>query len=559
MNEGPFARRPGLRAGAWVLATATAALLATACSAAGRATPPAGGTTPQIFTMKLVNDHPRLDRGVLTYTDLTTMQVRQTALFNVQVTDVGRGPENTVFTRQLRGRLAAPQDVPTGGFVSVQIFCGSGLTCTPRSEAARHEISGVGRSGTWAWDVAATSPGNSQITLTAIRYRGNTQTVRTQTLVAVGITVRTTPLYAMQAAVDARKGTIAAAAAAVLAAAGALGAVLALRRRKGRRRASARHASLSSAETVTWPAISRPVSHPTGPVSPLAGPVSHPADPVSSPAGPVSWPAGPVSWPAGSVSWPADPVSSPPGPVSWPPGPVSWPAGPVSPLAGPVSPPAALAPARRAFTRVAWHGRLRTIRPGWPRMAWPGWLRKAWLGWLLADLAVGVLALSLVRATTSKPPAFAIAAAAVTVVVVPLYFLPAFVARLRRVPDFPSVAVINGVLGWTFFGWVAALALALRDRRPETARMSRTGRVPSAYPARVAGSGPGVHEIQRRGAGVTLVLWQTPDDSLTCQDPDDAWVSRWTYCVSPGQDGRPQFVLTGERHGCLAGTHPGPQ
>ena len=530
MNERPFARRPGLRAGAWVLAAASAALLATACSAAGRATPPAGGSTPQIFTMKLVNDHPRLDRGVLTYTDLTAMQVRQTALFNVQVTDVGRGPENTVFTRQLRGRLAAPQDVPTGGFVSVQIFCGSRLTCTPRSEAARQEISGVGRSGTWAWDVAARSPGNSQITLTAIRYRGNTQTVRTQTLVAVGITVRTTPLYAVQAAVDARKGTIAAAAAAVLAA-GALGAVLALRRRKGRRPASARHASLSSAETVTWPAISRPVSHPTGPVSPLAGPVSHPA--------------GPVSWPAGPVSWPADPVS--------------WPAGPVSPLAGPVSPPAAPAPARRAFARVAWPGRLRTIRPGWPRMAWPGWLRKAWLGWLLADLAVGVIALSLVRATTSKPPAFAIAAAAVAVVVVPLYFLPAFVARLRRVPDFPSVAVINGFLGWTFFGWVAALALALRDRRPETARMSRAGRVPSAYPTRVVGSGPGVHEIQRRGAGVTLVLWQTPDDSLTCQDPDDAWVSRWTYCVSPGQDGRPQFVLTGERHGCLAGTHPGPQ
>ena len=192
-------------------------------------------------------------------------------------------------------------------------------------------------------------------------------------------------------------------------------------------------------------------------------------------------------------------------------------------------------------------------------MAWPGSLRKAWLGWLVADLAVGALALSLVRATTSKPPAFAIAAAAVAVVVVPLYFLPAFVAHLRRVPDFPSVAVINGILGWTFFGWVAALALALRDTRPGTAGTSRTGRAPSTYPERVAGSGPGVHEIQRRGAGVTLVLWQTPDESLTCQDPDDAWVSRWTYCVSPGQDGQPQFVLTGERHGCLAGPHPGPR
>jgi len=86
--------------------------------------------------------------------------------------------------------------------------------------------------------------------------------------------------------------------------------------------------------------------------------------------------------------------------------------------------------------------------------------------------------------------------------------------------------------------------------------------VPASYPALVARPGaaaPGMREIQRRGAGVTFVLWQTPDESLTCQDPDDSWVSRWTYCVSPGQDGRPQFVLTGERHGCLVGPYPGPE
>jgi len=119
------------------------------------------------------------------------------------------------------------------------------------------------------------------------------------------------------------------------------------------------------------------------------------------------------------------------------------------------------------------------------------------------------------------------------------------------------VAVISAALGWTFFGWVVALALALRDRRPETAATPAAGHAPSRYPAPVAG--PGMHEIQRRGAGVTLVLWQTPDESLTGQDPDDDWVSRWTYCVSPGQDGRPQFVLTGERHGCLVRPHLGPE
>ena len=269
MNEGPFARRPGRRAGAWVLATASLALLTAACSTAGRATPPASGPSPQLFTMKLINDHPRLDRGLLTYRQLTTLQVRQTASFDVQVTDVGRSPEHTPFGRQLRGRLAAPQDVPTGGVVSVQITCGRGLTCTPQPGPARQAIFGLGRTGTWAWDIAATSPGNSQIRLTAVRYRGNTQVVRTQTVVAVGLTVRSTPLYAVQAAVDARRGTVVTASAALLAAAGALGTMLAMRRRKGRRPTAAAltppHANLSSAETITWPATSRPSPPPAGP------------------------------------------------------------------------------------------------------------------------------------------------------------------------------------------------------------------------------------------------------------------------------------------------------
>ena len=491
MNEGPFARRPGLRAGAWALAAVSTALLAGACSAAGHATPPLPGLGPQIFTMRLAHNHPRLDRGVLTYSELTTLQVRQAAPFEVQVTDVGRGPERTAFTRQLRGRLAAPQDVPTGGVVSVQITCGSELTCTPGPAPVRQAIFGNGRSGAWTWDVAATAPGHPQILLTAIRYRGNSQVVRAKTVVAVGLSVRSTPVYAVEAAVDARKETIVPASAAMLAAAGTLGAALALRRRRGRGQAAARtrpDADPSKADTVTWPAIDRPAPPP------------------------------------------ADP------------------------------PKARRTFARRARPgrpRRAWPGWPRRARPGQPRQARPGWLRKAWLGWLLIDIAAGVLVLALVRGTTSEPLVLALAAAAVAVVALPVYFLPAFVAYVRRVPDFPSVAVISAALGWTFFGWVVALALALRDRRPETAATPAAGHAPSRYPAPVAG--PGMHEIQRRGAGVTLVLWQTPDESLTGQDPDDDWVSRWTYCVSPGQDGRPQFVLTGERHGCLVRPHLGPE
>jgi len=44
-----------------------------------------------------------------------------------------------------------------------------------------------------------------------------------------------------------------------------------------------------------------------------------------------------------------------------------------------------------------------------------------------------VIVLSLVRGTTSKPLAFAVAAAAAAVVVLPVYFLPTFVAHARRI------------------------------------------------------------------------------------------------------------------------------
>jgi len=46
----------------------------------------------------------------------------------------------------------------------------------------------------------------------------------------------------------------------------------------------------------------------------------------------------------------------------------------------------------------------------------------------------------------------------------PLYFLPTIVAVLRRVPNSGSVLVINLFLGWSFVGWVVALAMAVRSK-----------------------------------------------------------------------------------------------
>jgi hypothetical protein len=41
-----------------------------------------------------------------------------------------------------------------------------------------------------------------------------------------------------------------------------------------------------------------------------------------------------------------------------------------------------------------------------------------------------------------------------------LYFLPYFNARIRRTRNSGAVGVVNLFLGWTFIGWVVALAMS---------------------------------------------------------------------------------------------------
>ena len=49
-----------------------------------------------------------------------------------------------------------------------------------------------------------------------------------------------------------------------------------------------------------------------------------------------------------------------------------------------------------------------------------------------------------------------------SLIVLVLYFLPSIVAAARKVTHQGSVIVINLFLGWTFIGWVVALAMACR-------------------------------------------------------------------------------------------------
>jgi Superinfection immunity protein len=53
-----------------------------------------------------------------------------------------------------------------------------------------------------------------------------------------------------------------------------------------------------------------------------------------------------------------------------------------------------------------------------------------------------------------------------TAALVALYLLPVLIGWARHVPGLAAVVIINITLGWTFIGWVVALALALKNPQP---------------------------------------------------------------------------------------------
>lgn len=54
----------------------------------------------------------------------------------------------------------------------------------------------------------------------------------------------------------------------------------------------------------------------------------------------------------------------------------------------------------------------------------------------------------------------------VLILIIGLYFLPLIIAWQGKAPNVGSVAVVNIFLGWTFIGWIVAMAMAMRDPRP---------------------------------------------------------------------------------------------
>src|SRR5260370_41568419 len=56
-----------------------------------------------------------------------------------------------------------------------------------------------------------------------------------------------------------------------------------------------------------------------------------------------------------------------------------------------------------------------------------------------------------------------------------LYILPGIIATSRHTKNATQTWIINLFLGWTFVGWVVALAMAYGDKAPRTV-MARTTR-----------------------------------------------------------------------------------
>ena len=73
------------------------------------------------------------------------------------------------------------------------------------------------------------------------------------------------------------------------------------------------------------------------------------------------------------------------------------------------------------------------------------------------------------------------------VVLVP-YFIPSIVALSRGMQNKGSIIVVNLFLGWTFIGWVVALAMACAGKKSAPVSTSSYSPPPSNLPPPKVGS-----------------------------------------------------------------------
>ena len=106
-----------------------------------------------------------------------------------------------------------------------------------------------------------------------------------------------------------------------------------------------------------------------------------------------------------------------------------------------------------------------------------------------------------------------ITAAVLTAVVgasVAFCLLPVLIGCARHVPDIGAVAVIDILLGWTFIGWVVALAMALRSVNPVGPVVQVVQQLPPAPPGGAGWAGQPGPPPSRPDSAPPLVLPPRP-------------------------------------------------
>jgi len=119
--------------------------------------------------MRLADNDGQLDRGMLTFTPLTTVRAGVGVAFHVTVTDVGRGAELTSVPTLYGNQAVDPNDVPAAAEITVQLVCADGLTCQSQTADGSQYVS-PGHRGNWTWRLTAQSPGPALIGIIAVSY-----------------------------------------------------------------------------------------------------------------------------------------------------------------------------------------------------------------------------------------------------------------------------------------------------------------------------------------------------------------------------------------------------
>lgn len=149
-----------------------------------------------IYKAMLKRDVQALDRGVLAYSPIGSLKTGNSTAFDVSITDVGRGAQETTVTK-VGGQAVFQQDVPTGGIVGIKIVDCQNLMCDSESSVTQPVLS-RGDKATWWWQITARRPGSAEIKLRVDTYDQGSQQTLSEEIVPVAAKVVPTAAWEKQ-------------------------------------------------------------------------------------------------------------------------------------------------------------------------------------------------------------------------------------------------------------------------------------------------------------------------------------------------------------------------